>query len=68
MSYAAKCSEKEEIIQLIEEKISRTTSKEIHLDETAASGCEVNIEMETIELTEKKHQKTRGTLESTVIN
>lgn len=61
MSYAAKCSEKEEIIQLIEEKISRTTSKEIHLDETAANGCEVNIEMETIELTEKKHQKTRGT-------
>lgn len=54
MSYAAKCSEKVEIIQLIEEKISRTTSKEIHLDETAASGCEVNIEMETIELTEKK--------------
>lgn len=65
MSYAANWSGNEEIIQLIEEDFSRITSREIHFEETAVSVCEVSMEMEIIQLTEKRHCRTRGTLEST---
>lgn len=68
MFYVVKCLEKEEIIQFIEEKIFRIILKEIYLDEIVVNGCEVNIEMEIIELIEKKYQKICGILESIVIN